>query len=537
MQYRYPLALLWLIFFGFSSCQREDSDSDELIDIIVSQPETYHDGNVFVYVRDRQNFSLSNSTIHIHDTEILTYINGVGILNDVPCGAHGSVFGIRKNGYAPAYSYAFIPKGDISNVSITLNALRSDFQFDSEQPYVYELSQNVKLHVKADAFGYEDGTPYTGQINVHQEILNTSLGGVPIIAGSGTKMVFENASIIELYFHDQQGRRLFVNGDLEIENPAGVTVASLNQKANRWLQMEDGDNILPDYFFNAPFAIGSAVPATFVNGQLSYGSLFNFQISSGLTTNSFDVPLSQNGNFGFYFPKDEYLALWSDEGCSAMTPVFEGSSGSAITSTLGSIDLDMKDYALITSQVMTCFEPLSNEDFIYTIISTPLDTMLFYQTENSDEFVVNSCHTDLTARVYQGGQFAYSIETSLSHQNTLRSSNICLSSAKNFLQINGSRQQYDTTEFFILLENDTELSITDLNNFVITFDKVDTPTRVQAHTILFNAPFDIACFDTICNDLWVDVMQIGTVNETIKLRLEGTVGANEFKGYFENRLR
>ena len=478
--------------FCFSSCQREDSDTEELIDNLVPEPETYHDGNVFVVVRDAQNFALSGTLITIHDEEILTYINGVGILTDVPCGAHGTIIEITKNGFAPSYSYVHIPKGDISNIKIKLSQLRSDVQFDSQQPYTLEVSEGVNLNIKANTFKYSDGATYTGQIYGHHQMLNASLNGVPMLSASGTKRVFSEADIMELYFHDQQGRRLYTDEDIEIEKPSDYIVAGLNAKANSWISSDKQGNLLPGHLLDKPFAVGKTRQATYVTGHLVNSDLSKLQLSSALKTLSTEVPVSQNGYFGLHFPTGENIALWQKEACESEIPLYDGNSGFSSTNNLGAISLKQGSYSKVTSEIMTCFEPLSTEDFIYTIITTPLDTMLFYQTENANEVALHSCHTDIVAKVYQGGQFAYSIETSLVHQNTLRSSNICLSSAKNFLQINGSRQQYDTSEFFILLEHDAELTITDLNNFVITFDKVEVPTRVQAHTILFNAPFDIA---------------------------------------------
>ena len=359
------LAILFAIAIIGQSCRKE---SDEIIVTPpITEPEIKVTSSVLGTVIDNNGISVEGAMVAFEDQVTFTDDNGVFQFNDEQLYSSGTYIKVSKEGFFDGSRRFYASEGNTSIVAIELMPMEEVAEFSSTDGSNITFD-NVELNFKANSIMNEDGSAYSGNVNIAAKYLDPTLvntlnqmpGDLTGTSADQNRVVLTSMAMIAVELLDDNGNKLQVQDGNTVDVKIPVPNALLN----------DAPETIPMWHFNEE--VGTWVEEGFAN-------LVNGKYEASLPHFSFwncDIP----NDYIFLKGSIENRGI-PIQGANVVVTVGNGTSGSAITGQDGFFcgfvpngeELTLKIYDQCGNLIYIYLIPPSDEDILLEPINLSIE--------------------------------------------------------------------------------------------------------------------------------------------------------------------
>jgi hypothetical protein len=546
---RNVLLYLIIILAGcFTSCQRDDQDTSEVIDVIVEDTDKFFDTNIIGKVQDTQGFDLGDVKVSLGSQADFTSGNGVFLFNNVKTNSAGSLLKLSKAGYFDQYIFVTKDAEQYTNLQTTLKQKSNAITFSSADPKEIKINDRIILQIPSFAFVDKNGNSHIGQVHcyVNEGVVHGNMPFIDLHLGKG---ILTKGNSLQFVFEAQDKSILKVSKPLLLTTTSvGYKVAKLDNAKGKWIEKVPVSIDKPSQTLiqsDEPLMIGQKEKLTKVKTRIvspgGEGVSFTQLEVSTFDENWVFTP-DQNGYISFYAPIQTNLIL--------KVKSFSGQTMGQKTITTGDesekievpIPLSDSDLIAVKSDILSCDAPISNQDLVNISLTSGQKTIHIYQSQNSQTFVMPFFHKIEKAMYYRGKQPKFSISFSGYQSQKIVEINaapLCMEKISGFVNINDMPRFFDKNQYSIFREFQAveTLTISDVSGFLISIPQVNGTGTYKPDAIIFNHPQITDCIGPECKDITVHIDTYSKPGEPVKVRLEGMIGNKRIKGEFVNILK
>jgi len=310
MQKSKIISFLFLIGIFFVACQKDNLViSENPVDPpVVTMWETSISG----IVTDRESNALEYAEVHIGDRTVQTNEHGRFTIKELVSSEKASIR-ISKAGYFDNYPVFYPERDQAQEVRIQLSERRLAGSINNGSSVVeYE---NHKIDFGTSKFTTEDGSIYSGSVNVYMDYLDPTdpnlsefmPGDLVGVTTEGEEQILESYGMVNVELEDESGNALDLDGEAIIRMnvpsaiigsaPASIPLWYFDEVSGNWI--EDGMAVLEGNEY-----VGSVTHFTFWNCDVPFPLVtINGLINTSADATTLTVRITrENGNTGSVIP-------------------------------------------------------------------------------------------------------------------------------------------------------------------------------------------------------------------------------------------
>ena len=541
----YSFVLLILLM----SCHREDSDVTTPIDIITEETDTFFDSHFIGKIVNEEGKSLEDVRVTIGNDTYLSSENGIFIFSDVKTHGAGQLVHVRKTGYFDQYIFIITANGQYNNLAVVLKK-KTDFStISGASNSEVSIHPDMQLSVPPNAFARLSGEIYTGSVRLYTDFEGVK-GKLPVRDKNLSPGIFTESTSFRLEVETSDGLPLKIVAPLRLKtNKSGVNIAKLDISKDKLMTVStenQGTFISATVDQDLPYQIGKFRPITRINTQIVNASdvgvsFTEVEIKDG-QNETWSVQPGQDGSVSFYAPSNSSVTMMIKDVCGQVLGVKSVEVGNGPVQSIADVVLDDSTLTAIQSNIAPCGQPLSQHDLINLVLTGANKSVVAYQSEDKQFFVLPDCLKLKKATYFRGKQEKYSVSYSgLSAHPLLTISAVplCIEKVSGYFSVNDVPILLNLNQYYIYREvqaNQT-LVISDLSGFMISIAGVTTKGKYTPEAVYFNHPSMTDCQLEQCSELTTYIDEISLPGEVVKIRIEGRINGNRIKGEFVNVLQ
>lgn len=373
----------------------------------------------FGQVVDESDNGIPGALVKTGDTMVTTDDNGIFSVDNAMVNELFSYLKVSAPGYVTS-GKSVRPSQGINRIKVMLLSADVTATIDSGAPEIVELANGTSVSLPGD-FIDENGNPYSGTVDVILDYLDPASQDLDALMpgmlyaedASGDEVYLETYGMISVELRDSNGNEIYIdpespavlrfplNPSLQGVAPATIPLWSFDDELGYWI--EDGEALLQGSEY-----VGEVSHFSFWNCDASFPVVdfcINIQDTAGNalsgTTIHISVPTTpyprsgvtdENGQVCGKVPEGEVLTIFVNNVCgNPIGTITEGPFTSAAN--VGPYQFDLSDdstaqqivgtlqdcfnndvtngYVILEYEGMNFYEPVSNGDFEFNIVSCP----------------------------------------------------------------------------------------------------------------------------------------------------------------------
>lgn len=530
----YALTLL-LTCSLLQSCMREDQDI--LIDQVIhpQEPEVIIDAHVVGRVIDGNNRVINNAIVTCRENKDLTSTNGIYQLQNTPINEKGDLLVVSKSGYVPAVVY-YLP---YANKTSVINAELSPLglpQFSFEASEIQSLHfDHLAIQIEANAWRMQDGSLYTGIVDLylHKDVVHgmmrvSSTEHRTATLGQKTTYLVEAISAI--------GEPLVLDKPINVSTGEDLRVFEYDQVRSTW--KATSKNAIPSMGL---LAVGTVNPAELssirIEGESGEPLLDVVPTFSTEREKAYEGVLPQHGEIKVYLPSDKSTEIVITDYCgnALVSQVLQAGESSE------PIVIEGEKLYKVHSTVTSCDETLGPKDHVNFLLEHGDVKSVYNQESNEMTFAVPRCSEISRVTYYRGEERQYSLQyasTPIFGEIEMAFEGRCIGTVQGKIDIDGTPLLLDMDHFSISYEDDSQqqLVITDQSTHYISID-LTNKSQPLVKEMQFTDPLHADCVDETCMSVNVEIGELTTRGNPVKIKLKGKISGTEIFADFTNILK
>ncbi|MEM9545666.1 MAG: astroprincin family protein [Bacteroidota bacterium] len=382
-------ALFFALLLIGQSCRKDSDNYTEILPTIEPQIRTI--SSVIGTVKDEQGRAVSDAIVWFENKSVVTDELGVFQFKDEMLYSSGTYIQVKKEGYFHGSRRFYPSKGNTSMINIELMPLNKVADFSSSEAKTVTF-ENVEMDFEANSIVKEDGSAYSGTVNVAAKYLDPTLlstlnqmpGDLTGVAGDQSRVVLTSMAMIAVELLDDAGNELQVKngktvdvkipvpGELQNRAPESIPMWHFDEEIGTWIEEGSANlvngmyetslahftfwncDIPNDFIFLKGSVVNRGVPIQGVSVVVT-------QVDGGTSASTITDP---NGFFCGYVPNGEDLLLEIFNVCGTL--IYSTTiPASEIDVTLDPINLYIElNSATISGSVALCDGTPSPQTFI-----------------------------------------------------------------------------------------------------------------------------------------------------------------------------
>lgn len=274
---------IFIIFFLTVSLVACHKDSDSLIEETISNfsPEVIEEsqGDIIGYVFNEMNQPVKDATVQIYSGMTKTNQYGVFTFKNARVDKNGTYIRVLKEGFIFGSDVVY-PSGSKVYSYIKMMSLEQNKSFESQTGGVIQVTGGGRVIFPADAVAKNDGTAYTGKVNVTAKLISPLApnldeimpGALVATSAGGNTVVLGTAGMVAVELRDNNGAKLNIRSGkkatlempaLDPLKPATIPLWYFDESKGLW--KEEGMATLQNDFY-----VGDVSHFSFWNADVPY---------------------------------------------------------------------------------------------------------------------------------------------------------------------------------------------------------------------------------------------------------------------------
>jgi len=311
---------LLLIIAVLTSC-RKDSDSfvqSEIIPEPIERQEVNFDGIIV----DETGLAVENAIVWLHNSSVETDDNGYfNIEGDG--NVNGTYLKIQKEGYFDGYGVITPSKSGTAHAKFVLQEKVLTASFNSNENQSIKISgNNNSVMLSADGYENENGTPYTGNVNVYATYVDPTAENFSSIMPGDLVAISESQELSELRSFGMLHIELYDDQQNPLQiNKAATIIVDIPSSI-----LSDAPDQIPLWYFDVDTGFwveeGEAIKiGDYYEGQVSHFSLWNCDVPFDFINYTGNITTNNSGGrkSASYTSNVKIKMTWIDNGESVCT--------------------------------------------------------------------------------------------------------------------------------------------------------------------------------------------------------------------------
>lgn len=417
--YRILLFILVILVITLLNACRTDEFSETIEQNPISgEVPLYTTGSLSGLVIDAELHAIANAEIELNGQITTTGENGVFIFNDISALTTGSLVKIRKEGYFDGFKLITMEPEEQSILKINMVKESRVGSFASTNAVTLDVN-GAKLSLPANGYTYENGTAYSGVINVNahwydptdEQTITSMPGDLRGLDQEGTPVQLTTYGMMAVELYSAQGETLQLDTNSKAQltfplppnsqAPTSIPMWHFDEETGVWIEegiaKREGADMVGEVthfsFWNCDVPdTGVRVKGRVVSSQLGLTSL------SGLTVVITDLEnmisgygtTNKEGIFSGMVPIDRNLSM-SIYSCGDLVSIYDIGILSQ-DSDLGDMLIDVNNQIHVSATLLDCDLSLLHDGG--AIITTENSIDLVAVNRGQVNHIVFSCATD-----------------------------------------------------------------------------------------------------------------------------------------------
>ena len=383
--------------------------------------------SVFGMVVDENQEPVEEAQVTLNDVTITTNACGIFSFDNVNMNKLGTFVKVEKAGYFEGGRRFFPLDGSNNNVNIELIPLNFNETFSALEEATVAISDNGgTIEFTANSIGYDDGTPYTGEVNIATTWLSPTEyktfaqmpGALQGVNLSNEEVGLTSYGMLGVELQDSNGQPLNLLADqkatislnvpMELQNlaPQEIPLWSFHPSYGIWVEEYEASLINGQYvgevshfsFWNCDYERPLITFDLTTVAPNSGAPIENIRVVFSTTQNEFTTGSGTTGSDGMVsglIPRDELLFLEFYDICGIL--IFSELVGPFTDDvSLGNYEVD-NNIMTITGSILNCDQELVEQPLL--IVKQNGTTSYFQTSANPFTTNVQMCATASTIEI------------------------------------------------------------------------------------------------------------------------------------------